>query len=1015
MMVRLLGEVAVRVGTRPVDLGHPRQRCLLAALAVEAGRVVPVDRLVERVWGADVPRRGRATLYSYVSRLRQALTCADTVTIERRSGGYALLTSTAEPLVDLHLFRKLCASARADADAEQAARSLTDALELWQGEALTGLDGEWACSERDQLAQERLAAQRDLADARLRTGHGGQLVAELAAHVASHPLDERIAGQYMLALHQAGRPADALKHYRQVHARLAEELGTDPGAALRDVHRRLLAGAPDSPGDSAEPVPCDRAPERDEVCPDACRPRQLPPRAAHLIGRDALIAAVADSVRPAADAPPPVAVLVGQGGIGKTALALAVGSAVSPRFPDGQIFVDLRGARPDPVDPHTVTGNVLRALGVDGTTLPADRDERTAVYRSHLADRAVLLVLDDAAGEEQVRPLLPGTGRCAAVVTSRRQLGALLSAARHPVPLLDEPDSVALLARIAGGGRAAAEPAAAREVVRLCGNLPLAVCVAAARLAITPHQGVEEFRELLADERARLDELAVGDLDVRASIALGYRTLTPDARTLLRALGLVAAPDWPRWVAEELFGRPLRRVLDQLVETHLVECTGRDAVGQARYRLHDLVADFARERAAQDDGVAACDKAVTRPLEGWLALAAIADERVPHGTAHAEGLPAPPPPAGAPRAVAESAAEWFEAERHSLGVAVDEALRLDLVDLAGHLVLRMSGFLTLHAHDTQRETLLRRVVGRVRERGGDSLMLRLLPAFYEACNQLDLTAELPVIAAEHLALARRLADRGAEVVALWQAGRAARLTGRLDAARRWLEEAVRHARAPGIDPLLVSSTLSGLAYAHLDLGRPERALPLTEEAIALVKQTGRTRGLALRLYLHGIALIESDLLAEADATAAEMVDLTTEIGDDTCRAYARTVLARIAVHRGDWTAATQHVDTAVRAGEDLSNDYLLADVLRLRGDLHAARERWRDTITSSTTALAHWRRLGSPLEVARTLARLHIAHDAVGEAGTASRYREECEQVLAELALTADSLRLPSHLAARRR
>ncbi|NBH12454.1 AfsR/SARP family transcriptional regulator, partial [Amycolatopsis sp. SID8362] len=228
-VLHLLGEVAAHVDGQPVDLGPARQRCLLAVLAVEAGRVVPVDRLAERVWGTDEPRRARATLHSYISRLRRALADVAGVAIARRSGGYCLTGDPAHPAVDLHRFRDLCARARGPADDAESAELLTEALRLWRGPALTGIAGEWAEAERDRLEQERLAAQHDLADVRLRLGQGGDLVVELVALAGAHPLDERVAGQCVLALHQAGRTADALEHYRRLRVRLVDELGTEPG------------------------------------------------------------------------------------------------------------------------------------------------------------------------------------------------------------------------------------------------------------------------------------------------------------------------------------------------------------------------------------------------------------------------------------------------------------------------------------------------------------------------------------------------------------------------------------------------------------------------------------------------------------------------------------------------------------------------------------------------------------------------------------------------------------------
>ncbi|GAA1286155.1 AfsR/SARP family transcriptional regulator [Saccharothrix xinjiangensis] len=970
-----------------------RQRLVLAVLLVNAGHPVPASRLVDLLW-SDPPGTAKAQLHNAVSAVRTACG-ADLVTT--RPAGYVLDLDGHR--LDLLEFRSLVTEARdatARGDDDRAVTALTGALELWRGPALVDVPGDWAAAMGRTLGEEKAEAAQARLEAMLALGRFDAVARDVVAAIAEDPYRERLHEVHLLALAAVGRKADALAAYRETFRRFVDDLGIEPGQALREVERRVLR----------DEVPVVGAAVR--------KPRQLPPRAAQLTGRDALVAAIADSLRRTTDASPPVAVLVGPGGVGKTALAVAVGHAVSARFPDGQVFVDLRGAHPDPADPHAVTGNVLRALGVDGATLPEDRDERTAAYRSHLADRAVLLVLDDAASEEQVRPLLPGTGRCATAVTSRRQLGALLGAARHQVPLLDRDDALALLTRIAGEDRAVAEPDAAREVVRLCGNLPLAVCIAAARLAINPHWTFGEFRERLAGERARLDELVVGDLDVRAGIALGYRALDPGARRLLRRLGLVAAPDWPRWVAEELVGEPLRGLLDRLTEAHLVDTTGKDAVGQVRYRLHDLVADFARERVAEEDDAGECDEAVTRVVSGWLALAATADELVPHGTTYSAGLPVPRPPRAAPGIAGDLAVEWFEAERHGVGVAVDEALRSGRPDLAARLALHMSGFLTLRAHDHQREDLFRRVVAEVRGRGLEALLLRLLPAFYEACSQVELLTELPAIAAEHLELARASGDRGAEVMALWQAGRAARVLGRFAEALPWLDQAVRLSREPGVDPSLLASALAGLGNAHVDAGRPELALPFLEEAVARARESGRSREVTLKLYNLAVALADLGRWAEADGVLAEMLGITEEIGDDTGTAFVRAASAQVALGRGDLVAAAGHVDAAVRAGELLGNEYLLAGAVRLRGDLHAARGCWREAVPPLVESLELWRRIDTPVEVARTLARLHVAHDALGETATASRHRDECRRVLAELTLDEDSLRLPPHLAARR-
>ncbi|WP_394613291.1 BTAD domain-containing putative transcriptional regulator [Lentzea sp. JNUCC 0626] len=979
----------------PFDDGRPagsaplsgRQRLLLAVLLVNDGRPVPVTRLADVVW-SDPPESAKAQLHNAISAVRNACPAGLIVT---RPAGYELdLTGHRLDLVE---FRQGVEAAATSGDDRHAVAALTTALRLWRGTALADVPGDWAEGLRQVLQEEKAAAVQARLEVMVRLGDFDAIVREVVDAISENPFRERLHEIRLLALAAVGRKVEALEAYRELSRQFAEELGIGPGRALRDLELRILQ--------DEVPVPL-RAPAR--------RPRQLPPRTARLTGREVLLAGVVRSLSSSEDSPP-VVVLVGAGGIGKTAVAVAAGHELSRRFPDGQVFVDLRGAHADHADPHAVTGTVLRALGVDGTELPSDRAERTALYRSRLADLAVLLVLDDAASEQQVRPLLPGTGRCASVVTSRRQLGALLDSDRYPVPLLAEADAVALLARIAGPERIAAEPEAARELVRLCGHLPLAVCIAAARLTLTEDAGLGEFRARLADERSRLDELVVGDLDVRASISLGYRPLPADARQLLRVLGLVTAPDWPRWVADELLGRPSAEEFDLLVEAHLVEPAGQDGLGQHRYRLHDLVADFARERALAEDGAEACDRATTRMVSGWLALASAADELVPHGTTYAAELGAPPPPPSGPDLDADMAAEWFEIERLGLEAAVGTALNLDATDLAGHLVLCLSGFYTVHSYDLQREELLRRVTDHVR--GDDRLLLRLLPAFYESCSQLDLLTELPGIAAEHLKLARHFDDAEAEAMALWQAGRAERLAGRLDAAMGWLDQAVRCARASEVDPALLASCLGGLANALVDLGRPSSAVPHTAEAVALGRDAGPTRELALKLHSHGTALVESGQLVEAEAAASEMFDVTTAIGDDVGVAFAQVVLAQVAVQRRDWGAAERYVEASERAGEELHYDYLLATAVRQRFDLLAARGRWREAAEVALGSLRTWRSLDSAVEAARTLARLHIAHDAMGDAAAATRYREETEQALAELGLRPESLRLPPHLVVR--
>ena len=362
-----------------------------------------------------MPRRGRATLYSYVSRLRQALTDVDGVTIERRSGGYVLTTDPARPLVDLARFRKLCGEARASDDPARVALLLTEALHLWRGEALTGLGGYWAEAERDRLQGERRTVEHDLVDARLRQGEGEQLLTDLSLRAREHPFDERVTGQYMLALHQAGQATVALDHYRRVRTRMIEELGTDPGVELERLHRRILAADPALVAGRSPGLPV---------------PRQLPAAQAPLAGRRAELSWLD------LEATSAVSAVTGAGGIGKTWLVLNWAYRAADRFPDGQLFVDLQGFSHtgQSLTPASALRGFLEALGVEPGRVPADLHARAALFRSLTAGKRMLVVLDNAAATDQVTPLLPGGSSVHGGGDQPQSAGGPDRAPRSPAP-----------------------------------------------------------------------------------------------------------------------------------------------------------------------------------------------------------------------------------------------------------------------------------------------------------------------------------------------------------------------------------------------------------------------------------------------------------------------------------------------------------------------------------------------------------------------------------------------------
>ncbi|GAB2810080.1 AfsR/SARP family transcriptional regulator [Lentzea nigeriaca] len=680
----LLGEVSARVDGRPVDLGPSRQRCVLAALAVDAGRLVPADRLVERVWGADTPRRGRATLHSHVSRLRKAFGGA--LAVVHRSDGYVLEVE-ADQTVDLLRFQALRDRARRADGASQVA-PLTEALALWHGEPFSGVSGEWVEGERDRWQQERWAAEHDLTDVLLRLGQGEELVAELSARAARHPLDERVAGQFMLALHRAGRTADALAHYRHVWDRLAEDLGTDPGAALQELHQRILDTDPalTSPaaalGARTAPVP------RQLPAP----PRWFTGRAAELARLDETLAGINTVL---------ISAIGGAGGIGKTWLALRWAHQHAERFPDGQLFVDLRGFNPteEPMAPESAMRGFLDALGVDSGRIPPALDAQAALFRSLVADRRMLIVLDNAATAEQVVPLLPGSPACTVLVTGRTRLVSLLDrhGARHlQLDALPGAEARALLAARLGAGRVAAEPAAVDELVELCGGYPLA-------LSITARNAVTRPGTPLAEVAAELRELGLATLDhdtdpaasLPAVLSWSLRRLTGEQRTVFGLLGVAPGPDTTLPAVAALTGLAsarARKALAALEEASLLE---RQPGG--RYAMHDLVRAYAATTAHDlpDDEREA---ALVRVMDFCLHTACAADRLLEPQ----RPLVQPDPPAAGvhplPLADTAAATTWLRAERATFLATQRVAASLRRHHVVWHLAWALNTFHLRQAH-----------------------------------------------------------------------------------------------------------------------------------------------------------------------------------------------------------------------------------------------------------------------------------------------------------------------------
>ncbi|MEU4695969.1 AfsR/SARP family transcriptional regulator [Nonomuraea dietziae] len=814
-----------------------KQRTLLAVLLTEANRPVPSGRLADAAWGESPP--APATLRWHVHHVRQALG-GDRLT--RRPEGYLLTVHPGE--LDAERFERLCASAADLDDPARIAEVLGGALALWRGPAYADLPGEAVGEEAARLEELRLRAVEQRAESMLALGRAEETVEGLAAAVAAHPLRERLREQLMRALRLAGRRADALRSYQEARALLAEELGIEPGRGLRELNAEML---------------------REESPVAAGRPAQLPPDVFPFTGRAAELSAL--------DGAPPLIVISGTGGVGKTGLAVHWAHRVADRYPDGQFYVDLRG-QAAPLDPADVLERFCNALGV--TRLPAGLEERTALYRSLLHDRRMLILLDNAAGAAQVRPLLPGAGGCCVVVTGRRRFDGLV-AGEGALPLqldvLPPQEAAALVARLAsrerpeGGARREQEESLSR-VAALCDGLPLALRIAGARLATRPGWTVQDMAARLERERRRLDELRAGELDVRAGLELSHRALSGAERTLFERLGLLDLPGgYAPWITAALLDSSTEEaadLLERLADAQLVLPLGTDPAGQERYRFHDLIRLFARERADAAMKPAVRREALSRAFEAFLALAEEAVSRdyldgfIPF---HGEAPRWRPTPEVSATVLAEPLA-WLEAERRTLTGLVERSAELGLTTHCWDLAL--SG-------------------------------VRL----YELRGYLDdwrATARLA------LGACRAHGDRKGENAMLVSLGALATLERRYAEARPLLTEAL-----PEVSGHTRILALVNLASVERRTGRPEAALPLYEEALALVRQTQDPPALGLTLcFMSGV---HEDLGRYTEAE--ELLAGVPTFGIGRIEVEVSTRLGRIALRRGEHARAHELYRTVV--------------------------------------------------------------------------------------------------------
>lgn len=796
MDFRLLGPVEAWSGSNRLTVGGPKPRALLAALLLERGRVVSAERLIDLLWPDDPPPTARALIQTYVAALRRGLTADGTADpIETRPPGYRISGGR----LDLTTYEDLVRSARQASRPTDAVRDFRAADALWRGPALGGIGGSLT-TEAARLDDLRLAVFEDLIAAELDTGRHAAVAEEIAATLSRHPLRERLRGQLMTALCRCGRQAEALAVYAEGRRLLADELGVDPGRDLQRLHDAVLHNDPSlftTPNVADEP-----ASVAEHTAGGKQVPAQLPAGVADFTGRTSeltgLVARFDDPIEPGVVG---LQVISGPGGVGKSALALSAVHQLAARFKDGQLYADLGGVTDLPASPADVVARFLRALGVDRQSLPVSLEERVDLYRSVTAGRSLLVLLDDAASEQQVRPLLPGAGGSAVVITSRRRLSGLAGANVTDLGVLGTDDAIGLLARVAGRDRVAAEPDQADRIVALCGCLPLAVRTAGARLASRRQWSLARFAARLADERQRLDELSAGDVEVRASLALGYQGLDEPARLAFRRLGLLSLLDFAPWIAGPLLDLPTDEaedVVEQLVDAQLLELATVDPLGQVRYRMHELLQVFARERAELEDPVADREAAVTRALRAWLGLIGRISASGPTG--EIDLVPPGPIEGVVPADVLQPAlarpAVWFDVETPSMLASVDRAAANGLHRVAAEVVAAMcsSSFVITNRFDDwwrSHDSALQAA----RVAGDQATEAMLLAGLGRLRSGQDDYAGAEAYFADSLAGYVAVGDRRGEAIALAGLGDVSRELGDVVPARERLDRALAIFRA----------------------------------------------------------------------------------------------------------------------------------------------------------------------------------------------------------------------------
>jgi DNA-binding SARP family transcriptional activator/tetratricopeptide (TPR) repeat protein len=1000
----ILGPVEVTAGGQRLGIGGQRARAVLARLIVAANHVVGAEALAGELWPDLEAGKAAAVLQVRVAELRRAFRQAGMADrLVTRAPGYVLMAGPEE--VDAARFDQFAAQGRAllaGGDAAGAAGCLEEALGLWRGPPLADVgDLAWARAEAVRLGEARLAAVECRIQARLGCGEAGELIAELEALTAEHRLRERLWALRMLALYRCGRQAEALAAYQQLRAILVEELGIEPATELRELHQQILAQDPAvtlATLGLATPV---------LVARPAVVPRELPADVTAFTGREVELAEL-DFLLPAAGqepgatpAPVVISAVAGTAGVGKTTLAVRWAHRVAEQFPDGQLYVNLRGYDPgQPVMPSEALAGFLRALGVADADIPLEEAERAARYRSVVAGKRLLVVLDNVSTEDQVRPLLPGSASVMVVVTSRDSLPGLVAvdgARRLDLDLLPQGEAVALLGTLIGP-RAGADRAAAEALAGLCARLPLALRVAAELAAARPGTPLAELVAELASERNRLKLLDAGG-DPRGAVtsvfSWSYKHLPADAAQLFRLLGTHPGADWDQYAAAALTATTslirARQTLAELARAHLIQ-----PAAPGRYQMHDLLRAYAASLATTGDSDETRQAALTRLFDYYLATCAAAADCL--SPVDRTWRPDPPSTATpAPQLSDPAAAQaWLDAQLPTLVKVAEYTAGHGWPGHTGRLGATLHTYVNSTGHFIEGIIIGSYALDAARgsgDRAAQAAALRRLGNYH--CHQGHLQQGADYLG-QAVTLARDLGDRLAQAHGHFHLAVAQLFQGRYQHSARSFRQALALFRELEDQPG-ESEALSGLGQSYLWQGRYPQAASQLRQGLAVARQAGHRHGEAEALCNLGEACWWLGQYQQATDYAQEALTTSREIGYRVGEADALITLGRVRHRQGQHDQALAHQRQALALYQEIGDRQFQATTINDTGETLLATGQHTHARDCFATAFALAHRSGNPREQARALSGLGEVCHQQGHHDQAAGYHQQALALYQEI------------------